>query len=528
MNAERPVDPLPDAPVREVEAPAFWKYWTLVHRILAVNILPVLIFALGIVWLDTYRNQLRDERVDRLAKDAMAAAQAVMQVDDEDRPGLLAAMGRAEGARLRIYAPDGERSVDSWQSGPVTYTLEDPATQPWTQKAARAIDGGFNFLVGAPDIEDFAEPAVDRAGAWPEITRVRSTDRVWTRVREAPDLTPVFSAAAPLGDGSTLLATLNDRDYTETVRRERGSVAILLVGSLLLGILLSLFLARTIARPLRRIGLAAQRVRLGRAREVKVPRLPNRYDEVGALARAVSDMSRALQQRIDMTEAFAADVSHELKNPLASLRSAVDSLEKIDDPRVRDRLLDVVRQDVIRLDRLISDIAEAARTDAELTRTTMEKVSLNRLAATLVESWRERRELGDARLAIETRGRGPFLVAGEPNRLARAIDNLIDNAVSFSPARGHVDVILEREPHAVRLIVTDQGPGVPPEERDAVFHRFHSHRPDTSEFGRHSGLGLAIARAIVEGHEGEIVLCDRPDGAEGACFSILLPAWLEE
>ena len=527
MNAERSVEAA-DAPVREVEAPAFWKYWTLVHRILAVNILPILILALGIVWLDAYRNQLRDERVDRLAKDAMAAAEAAMQVDTDERPALLAALGRAEGARLRVYAPDGTRVVDSWEAGPVTYRLQDPSSEPWTQKAARAIDGGFNFLVGAPDIEDFAEPALDRAGAWPEITRVRTTNRVWTRVREAPDLTPVFSAAAPIGDGSTLLATLNDRDYTETVRRERGSVAVLLIGSLLLGILLSLFLARTIARPLRRIGLAAQRVRLGRAREVNVPRLPNRYDEVGALARAVSDMSRALQQRIDMTESFAADVSHELKNPLASLRSAVESLERIDDAKVRARLLDVVRQDVIRLDRLINDIAEAARTDAELTRTTMERVPLDKLAATLVEAWRERREIGDVRLAIEMRGRGPFAVAGEPNRLARAIDNLVDNAVSFSPPRGRIDVILEREAQAVRLIVTDEGPGVPPEERDAVFHRFHSHRPDTSEFGRHSGLGLAIARAIVEGHEGDIMLCDRPDGADGACFSILLPAWPEE
>ena len=132
------------------------------------------------------------------------------------------------------------------------------------------------------------------------------------------------------------------------------------------------------------------------------------------------------------------------------------------------------------------------------------------------------------RLAIETRGRGPFAVAGEPTRLARAIDNLIDNAVSFSPPRGHVDVIISAEPGQVRLLVTDEGPGVPPEERDAVFHRFHSHRPDSSEFGRHSGLGLAIARAIVEGHEGSIALCDRDPEGGGACFTILLPAWEDE
>ncbi|MEN3971301.1 HAMP domain-containing sensor histidine kinase [Sphingomicrobium sp. XHP0235] len=524
MNAKPPSAGF-EAPVREREAPAFWKYWTLVHRILAVNILPILIFALGIIWLDTYRNQLRDERVDRLSKDAMAAAQAVMQVDSDERATLLSALGRAEGARLRIYDPEGGLAADSWTAGPVTYELQDPATQRWTKKAARIIDRGFNFITGAPAIEPFEEPAIDRASAWSEVGAARDGERTVTKVREAPERTPVFSAATPVEDGSTLLATINDRDYTDIVRRERGSVAILLLGSVLLGVLLSLFLARTIARPLRRIGLAAHRVRTGRAREVKVPRLPNRYDEVGSLARAVSDMSRALQERIDMVESFAADVSHELKNPLASLRSAVDSLDAIDDPKVRSRLLDVVRQDVIRLDRLISDIAEAARADAELTRTQMERIALDRLTGGLVDAWRQRREIGDVKIALQKKGAGDFDVPAEPNRLARAIDNLIDNAVSFSPAHGRIDLTLSREGDRIRLVVTDEGPGVAPEDRDAVFHRFHSDRPERTEFGRHSGLGLAIARAIVEGHEGEIFLCERDDDAEGACFTILLPAW---
>ncbi|WP_265563116.1 sensor histidine kinase [Sphingomicrobium arenosum] len=507
------------------DVPAFWRYWTLVHRILAVNILPILFVALGILWLDAYRNQLRDERVDRLASDAAAAAMASAEVPMDQRIDLLAALGSAEQARLRIYGPDGNLVADSWDGAAPTYELQDPATQRWTKKAARIIDAGFNALVAAPPIEPFAEPTRDRAAAWPEIAAARRAGDVVTRVREAPDRTPVFSAAVPTPRGGTLLATANDRDYTDQVRRQRSTLAMLLGAALAIGIALSLFLARTIARPLRRIALAAHRVRTGRSRQVNVPRLPRRHDEVGALARAVSDMSTALQERIDKIEAFAADVSHELKNPLASLRSAVDSLERVDDPRVRARLLDVVRQDVIRLDRLISDIAEAARTDGELTRAQLEPVPLDDLARHLIRAWEERRETGNARFSLTTQGNGPFIVFGEPMRLARAIDNLIDNAVSFSPARGRIALNLSRAGAMIRLTITDDGPGVPEDERDAIFHRFHSHRPDKREFGRHSGLGLAIARAIVEGHDGDIMVCDRDDEAEGACFTILLPGW---
>src|SRR4029079_17598095 len=155
-----------------------------------------------------------------------------------------------------------------------------------------------------------------------------------------------------------------------------------------------------IVRPLRRLALAAHRVRLGRSREVNVPRLPDRTDEIGLLARAVSDMSQSLPQRIDNIEAFAADVTHELKNPLASLRSAMDGLDRIEDPELKHKLIEVAREDVVRLDRLINDISEAARTDAEPAGATCESVDLGPLIEQLVASWEERREKGDARLAF--------------------------------------------------------------------------------------------------------------------------------
>ena len=352
----------------------------------------------------------------------------------------------------------------------------------------------------------------------------RGSRKTESEIRQAPELTPVFSAAAPVAGGSTLLVTDNDRDFTRRVRKQRGSLLIALGVVTILSVLLSLVLARTIVRPLRRIALAAHRVRLGRAREVKVPRLPSRTDEIGLLARSISDMSQSLRQRIDNIEAFAADVTHELKNPLASLRSAIDGLERIEDPKLKKQLIDVIRQDVVRLDRLISDVGEAARTDAELARARFEPVDLGDLIGQLVNGWESRRETGNVRIAFARPRRASAIVMGEPGRLARAIDNLIDNAISFSPPGGLVEIAATHVDDEIRIRIEDEGPGVPEEQREAIFNRFHSVRPHAEGFGRHSGLGLAIARAIVEGHDGVIDVTDRDDAPSGARFTITLKA----
>lgn len=498
--------------------------WTLSHRILAVNILTIVLIGLAVIYLDVYRNRLQKERLRQARTEASMAATALAAVPPVRGQALLGALTRQNASRYRLYARDGHLALDSWRVTGPTYRLRDPATQGWQKDAARALDRGFSALVGDRPMDDFVEPTVDRAGAWNEIRQSRAKGVTITDVREAPELTPVFSAAATLADGSTVLVTDNDRSFTRTVRKQRRSfgAALGLVG--VLSVLLSLFLARTIVRPLRRIAVAAHRVRLGRAREVRVPRLPSRRDEIGTLARAVSDMSHSLRHRIDNIEAFAADVTHELKNPLASLRSAVDSLERIEDPALRGQLVDVIRQDVVRLDRLIGDIGEAARTDAELARARFEPVDLGALIGQLVAAWETRRETGSVRLAFARPRRASAIVLGEPGRLARAIDNLIDNAISFSPAGGLVEVAATHVGDEILVRIDDEGPGVPTEQREAIFNRFHSVRPEAELFGRHSGLGLAIARAIVDGHDGEIDVTDRDDAPSGARFTIRLPA----
>ena len=498
--------------------------WTIAHRILALNLLIVLVFAVSVLYLDAFRNQLQNERVGQLERESRLIANALSATPPVGRGDLLGRLAAGGQTRARLYGSDGGKLADSWNSTSPTYQLRDPKTEAWKKSVARALDRAFNRLVGAGQVEDFTEPAPDRAAAWPELGEARATGQPADVVRNAPDLTPVFSVGSALGDGSQLLLTVNDRDFTRTVRKERGSLAIAMAVAVLMAALLSFFLARTIVRPLRRIALAAHRVRLGRAREVKVPRLPSRRDEIGSLARAVSDMSQALRHRIDNIEAFAADVTHELKNPLASLRSAVDSLERVEDVKIRKQLLDVVRQDVIRLDRLINDVGEAARTDAELARARFEPVDLGPLIQSLVTSWENRRETGNVRIAFARPRRDSTMVMGEPGRMARAIDNIIDNAISFSPAGGLVEIAAIHVGDDILIRVEDEGPGVPAELREAIFNRFHSVRPKSENFGRHSGLGLAIARAIVEGHDGEIDVADRDDAPSGARFTITLPA----
>lgn len=497
--------------------------WTLRHRILALNILTVLLVVLSTLYLDVFRNHLSKERSRQIRLETATAVAAMSHAPRSSWPGLLAAASKATDDRFRLYGSDGRLMIDSWQQTGPTYQLKDPTTESWKKHVARSLDRGFNFLVGAKALDDYADPAVDRLEAWPEALKARQTRRPVSEVRNAPDLTPVISSAVPF-DGGVLLATDNDRAFTKTVRRQRALILGAMGFVILISVLVSMFLARTIVRPLRRLAIAAHRVRLGRAREVNVPRLPRRSDEIGLLARAVSDMSQSLRQRIDNMEAFAADVTHELKNPLASLRSAVDGLDRVEDPDLRKRLMGIAREDVGRLDRLINDIGEAARTDAELSRATFERVDLGPLIEQLVASWETRREKGDARIAFARPRKETAVVMGKPDRLARAINAIIDNAVSFSPPGGLVEIAAAHVGDEVRIRIDDEGPGVPPEAREAIFYRFHSIRPEGENFGRHSGLGLAIAQAIVRGHDGEIDVHDRDDAPSGARFTIRLPA----
>jgi two-component system, OmpR family, sensor histidine kinase ChvG len=258
---------------------------------------------------------------------------------------------------------------------------------------------------------------------------------------------------------------------------------------------------------------------------VIVPRLPDRRDEIGQLARAVSDMTAALRERLDAGEQFAADVTHELKNPLASLRSALETLDRVDDPALRQQLLDIAQEDVRRLDRLVTEIAEASRLDAQLSRTKFEQVDIGKLVEGVVAARRIRSSGDGPDIAFARPRARTAIVAGVPSQLARVVENLLDNALSFSPPDGVVRIAATCTGDKVLLRIEDDGPGIPRERRDEIFHRFHSLRTDSAAaFGQHSGLGLAIARTIIEAHDGSISADDREDGQRGASFVVLLPS----
>jgi two-component system sensor histidine kinase ChvG len=493
---------------------------SLTRRILAVNIFALLLLAGGFFYLDSYRSRIVDGRVAQASREARLIGEALAMVRADQRDDLIRRLAEDTGARLRLFDAAGRTIVDSRALGVRNAVLLDPDKQAWDQTVARFLDAGIDTVVGAARPPLYRERRDGRQ--WPDVSAARGRHVVSASVWRAPDRTPVVTAAAPLPAGGVVMSTINARDITQTVRIERFRLSLVLLVVTIVSVLLSLFLARTIVRPLRRLARAAVRVRLGRAREVVVPRLPSRRDEIGSLARALSDMSLALRARIDATESFAADVTHEMKNPLASLRSAVEGLGAVKDPALQAQLLEIVRDDVHRLDRLITDISEASRLDAQLSRAKFEPLDIAAMLRALVDQRIARTVERGVRLRFDDAG-APLVTLGEGARLERVFENLIDNALSFSPDEGLIAIAVARDGDQLVVRVEDEGPGVPEEAREAIFRRFQSIRPETEAFGQHSGLGLAIARTIVEAHQGNIAVESREDRLGGARFVVRLP-----
>jgi two-component system sensor histidine kinase ChvG len=516
-----------DSPKPErFEPPIRWSgRVSLTTRILAVNIFALALLAGGFFYLQSYRARLIDFRIDRAVREVGLIHDALTVATPAELPVLLSRAGQRTGSRLRLYGQDGKLMIDSWRLSGPNYALRDPSEEIWQRHVARFLDRVIDFVTRAERPRPYAEPIADRAEAWPEIRAALAQRKGLGAESFAPDRTFMITAAAPAGRAGALLMTTNAREVTRITRAERYRLGLLLLAITLLSVGLSFFLARTIVRPLRRLARAAIRVRLGRAREVAVPTLPGRRDEIGSLARAVADMSQALRQRIDATDAFAADVSHELKNPLASLRSAADALPRVRDEAQRSQLMEIIHDDVRRLDRLVTDIAEASRLDAELSRARLEPFDLG----PVIESMLRGRELrGPNERAVQVafaRPRvGTAIVRGDEFRLVRIIENLLDNAVSFSPDQGLVQITATRSGDEVIVRVEDQGPGVPPELKEEIFRRFTSVRPEDDRSSGHSGLGLAIARAIADGHGGRLDVETREQRPAGAAFILTLPA----
>jgi two-component system sensor histidine kinase ChvG len=297
--------------------------------------------------------------------------------------------------------------------------------------------------------------------------------------------------------------------------------------ALLVTVLLSFYLAGTIARPIRRLAAAAERAR-GRGARVEIPDFTRRGDEIGDLSGSLREMTDALWQRMSAIESFAADVAHEIKNPLGSLRSAVETAVRIEDPANQRRLMAIILDDVERLDRLITDISDASRLDAELGRLELAPIDIGAMLEALVDIHESTREGGTPRLTIELVDRGRELVVpGIETRLSQVFRNVIANAISFTRLHGEIRLTAQHDGRAVLVTVEDEGPGIPEDKLTAIFDRFYTERPAGEKFGTHSGLGLSISKQIVEAHRGRIWAENRKDmsgAVSGARFSIRLPS----
>jgi len=297
--------------------------------------------------------------------------------------------------------------------------------------------------------------------------------------------------------------------------------------ALLVTVLLSFYLAGTIVRPIRRLAGAAERAR-GRRARVEIPDFTRRGDEIGDLSGSLREMTDALWQRMSAIESFAADVAHEIKNPLSSLRSAVETAVRIEDPANQRRLMTIILDDVERLDRLITDISDASRLDAELGRLEVAPIDIAAMLEALADLHESTRTEGAPHLVLELTDRNrPLIVTGIETRLSQVFRNLIANAVSFSPPLGEIRLTARHDGRAVLTTVEDQGPGIPDDKLTAIFDRFYTERPLGEKFGTHSGLGLSISKQIVEAHRGTIWAENRRDESRasmGARFCIRLPA----
>jgi two-component system, OmpR family, sensor histidine kinase ChvG len=324
----------------------------------------------------------------------------------------------------------------------------------------------------------------------------------------------------------TVLLTREANEVDAAVLAVRLSILGLFALALALTVIVSFYLARTIASPILRLANAAALMREGRARTQALPeQITDRNDEIGTLARALDGSAKALWARMDAIEQFAADVSHEIKNPLSSIRSAIETLARVEDPTRASRLLAVITQDVARLDRLITDISDSSRLDSELSRSAPEIIDMAGILAVLTEIHEATRKEDGPSMVVDAQATGLFVRGSEP-RLVQVLRNLIGNAISFSPPNAKIYLHGRETGGVVELAVEDEGPGIPDGKLDSIFDRFYSERPQSEQFGSHSGLGLSISRQIIEAHQGRISAENRRNEEGtiiGARFVIRLP-----
>lgn len=497
--------------------------------IVLLNLLGLTILIAGALVLNEFRRGLVDARIDSLSTQGELIASIINQAATVGEPTprmdaafaaeILQTLSNPQAQRARLFDAEGELVADS--------ELLADRIQTRGLPPARSRDERRMRLGLIPKREPPTAYEVETALA--DEVRQALAGRHLAGLRPSADGKRVVSVSIPIRHVRAVLGviTLEASDVDAIIARERTALIPFILIAILVTLASSLLLNSLVAQPVRHLARAADQVRQSRARAISLPDLARRDDEVGDLTRSLENMTKVLSERMDAIESFAADVAHEIRNPLTSLRSAVETLDLVKDTADRERLLDILKNDVQRLDRLVTDISNASRLDAELSREQLKLIDLGKLAADVASLYHATAEADEVAVRfIEPRRLEPLLVLGSAGPLGQIFRNLIDNARSFSPPGGEVTVSVEAVLSQAVVAVCDQGPGVPPENLETVFERFYTSRPKGAAFGSHSGLGLSIARQIAEAHGGTVRAENRrgEDGEPaGACFLLSLP-----
>ncbi|MEF2550726.1 sensor histidine kinase [Aurantimonas sp. A2-1-M11] len=554
---------------------------SLTRRIVFLNLVALIVLVSGILYLNQFRAGLIDARVESLltqgeiiasaiassatvetnsitldperllelqAGDTLApSAESIDSLDFPINPERVAPLLRRlispTRTRARLYDRDANLILDSrhlYSRGQILRYDLPPVAVDEEPGFIDAASDWFQDLFQRRDLPVYRETPGGSGASYPEVMNAL-TGGPATVVRATEGGELIVSVAVPIQRFRAVLGVLmlstQGGDIDKIVQAERTAIVRTFAVASVVTIVLSILLASTIATPLRRLSAAAIRVRRGVNERTAIPDFGDRADEVGNLATALRDMTNSLYARMDAIETFAADVSHELKNPLTSLRSAVETLPLARNDASRERLLEIIQHDVRRLDRLITDISDASRLDAELARQIASRVDLAALLRAVVDGARSQSRAGrQVTISFEKQilpgsSKDGYMVTGHDLRLSQVFTNLIENARSFVPdENGRIDVLLRRRnSRVVVVVVEDNGPGIQAEIIDRIFERFYTDRPSAEAFGQNSGLGLSISRQIVEAHGGtiraeNIVDDTAPNGVAGARFIVSLPA----
>lgn len=560
----------PDAQTAPAPAPApaqprRWLWGSpLLRRVLLLNILPPALLAAAMLYLDQYQNGLLAAEVEALRTQARiyagGIAEAATRLED-DRAVLVPELARPLLRRLtdpspntqaRLFDNTGLVVADSRvREGAGGAVVTEPlAPHPPRDAFSATVGVLYDQLVAllprgtggegggrSGDIVVDVQPDAPSFDWQPDLgpdrreeLRLALEGGVTPYIRRTADGSLLVSVAEPARRGNQpvgiVLLTREAREVDERLFEIRASVLGIFAVSLALTVLLSLYLAQTLANPIMQLAGSAAAMRQGEGRTGSVPlSLLSRTDEIGILARDLQRAARDLWARIDTNERFAADVAHELRNPLTSVRSAIETLRRIENPDQQRRLLEIIADDAVRMDRLIGDISDSSRVDAELSRTVAVPVDIAPILSTLVELHGTTRKEGEPVVTLESPGTG-LVVRGVEGRVVQVFRNLLGNALSFSPRDGKVSVRARPAGAWVEVMVEDEGPGIPEAKLEGIFERFYSERPHGEGFGKHSGLGLSISRQIVEGLRGKIAAENRRDAdgnVVGARFIVRLP-----